>query len=202
MIAALTLQTYYFFTPTGNEIQVATQTPTQVKVQRDINEYTLFGVPSKINAEQPIVTDNLPKTNLRLILRGVSASENNSDEDIIASALIEGPDKKTLKYTINDTLPGNAKLKSVYSKRVVIERNGRLENLYFPESQSIGIVSSTSPAYSLSNSASQSGSTSSQTYAPQNFSRSATNLDTLSDQRKQEIQQRLHQLREKMKQSQ
>lgn len=34
---------------------------------------------------------------------------------------------------MGDELPGNAKLRSVHANRVVIERGGKLENLFFPE---------------------------------------------------------------------
>ena len=216
MIAALSLQAYYLFTPANNEANnqalTVKNTITEVKPARDIKKYKLFGTPTSANKQQAVVkTENLPKTNLRLILRGVSAS-NSTDENKTASALIEGPDKETLKYSINNTLPGNAKLRSVYEKRIVIERNGRLENLYFPDAKSIGITSSvssttSSPQQSPTNTvpASQAApqpSSIPKAHIPQNFSRPATNLDTLSDQRKQEIKQRLQQLREKMKQSQ
>jgi len=212
MIAALSFQAYTIFAPANNEssntIQAVKQTTTKTQPTRDIKKYKLFGTPTSANTQQTVAkTENLPKTNLRLVLRGVSASAS-SDGDKTASALIEGPNKETLKYSINSALPGNAKLRSVYEKRIVIERNGRLENLYFPDSKSIGIVSS---AASTSSSPQQNQSapatppkqsTIPQARVPQNFSRPASNLDTLSDQRKEEIKQRLLQLREKMKQSQ
>jgi len=217
MIAALSLQAYYLFIPANNEAnnqaQAVKNTITEVKPARDIKKYKLFGTPTSANKQQAVVkTENLPKTNLRLILRGVSAS-SSTDENKSASALIEGPDKETLNYSINNTLPGNAKLRSVYEKRIVIERNGRLENLYFPDAKSIGITSSVSsttsspqqqsPTNSIpASQAAPQPSSIPKAHIPQNFSRPATNLDTLSDQRKQEIKQRLQQLREKMKQSQ
>jgi len=206
MITALSLQTYAIFAPTdealSNKTQATKQPVNKIRPTRKLKEYTLFGSPISVNT-QPVVakTENLPKTNLRLILRGVSASgntdENDSNKINTASALIEGPDKETLKYSIGNNLPGNAKLRSVYEKRVVIERNGRLENLYFPDSKNIGIASSTQTT-----SASTKLPVIPQTHARQNFSRPAANLDTLSDQRKKEIKQRLQQLREKMKQPQ
>jgi len=217
MIAALSLQAYYLFIPANNEAnnqaQAVKNTIIEVKPARDIKKYKLFGTPTSANKQQAVVkTENLPKTNLRLILRGVSAS-SSTDENKSASALIEGPDKETLNYSINNTLPGNAKLRSVYEKRIVIERNGRLENLYFPDAKSIGITSSVSsttsspqqqsPTNSIpASQAAPQPSSIPKAHIPQNFSRPATNLDTLSDQRKQEIKQRLQQLREKMKQSQ
>lgn len=213
MIAALSLQAYTIFAPTnevlGREAKATIKPVKERPSTKDIKNYQLFGTPNTSTQKAIVKTENLPKTNLRLILRGVSASgENNSN----ASALIEGPNKETLKYSIDSPLPGKAKLRSVYGNRIVIERNGRLENLYFPDTQSIGIVSNTQSADASikpsSQTPSQSRPTASsrpptipQAQVPQNFSRPASNLDTLSDQRKEEIKQRLQQLREKMKQS-
>ena len=33
---------------------------------------------------------------------------------------------------MGDSLPGNAELDSIYADRIILSRNGRLENLYFP----------------------------------------------------------------------
>ncbi len=217
MIATLSFQAYSIFTPTTEaSVNQAKEPMRQVKARsstQNIKNYQLFGSSRSANAEKAVVkTENLPKTNLRLILRGVSATGENSSN---ASALIEGPNKETLKYSIKDSLPGKAKLKSVYANRIVIERNGRLENLYFPDAKNIGIVSSAESTGLQSNSSPQALNQSAQVtpaptistaipqaHIPQNFSRPASNLDALSDQRKEEIKKRLQQLREKMKQPQ
>lgn len=202
MIFTLALQSYYFVQPLQEQTSSAQQSSHPIaaqpsRPQRNVSEYKLFGTPTKEEAAPQIAeTENLPKTNLRLILRGASSSGDINK----ASALIEGPDKETLKYVVNDTLPGNAKLKSVYEKRVVIERNGRLENLYFPDEVSIGIVSNKG--------SSQPANVGTQITAPptiqvpSDYARPTPNLDTLSDQRKQEIKERLERLREQMKQNQ
>jgi general secretion pathway protein C len=106
--------------------------------QHDIASFKLFGdATQKVIAKPKPVEKNLPKTNLRLTLTGVMTSPVASQ----ASALIQGPDKETISYKVNDALPGGAKLKQVHSDRVVIERSGRLENLVFVEQRSIGIES-------------------------------------------------------------
>lgn len=204
MLVAMGLQAYEFFMPSNSQApQIATKPDTpsvqQSRPEREIDQFELFGAPTDPNEQtEAIKTEDLPKTNLRLMLRGVSAST----EITFASALIEGPDKETLKYGINDTLPGNAKLKSVHEKRIVIERNGRLENLYFPDDANIGIVRNDAPG-----TASQSQDQPNRTQPlqipqlPQNYSRPATNLDTLSEERKKEIKVRLEKLRQKMKQA-
>ncbi|MFD2231744.1 type II secretion system protein N [Alkalimarinus sediminis] len=216
MLFTLGLQAYEFFMPGYSEssesapVKEASTSTTrqQPRPELNVDQYELFGKPIDPNQQQQAVkTEDLPKTNLRLTLRGVSASTKIEQ----ASALIEGPNKETLKYSVNDTLPGNAKLKSVHEKRIVIERNGRLENLYFPEDVNIGIVRNDSNRDSQNRPQSQ---LQPQAHTqpvrtqpiqvpqiPQNFSRPTTNLDNLSEERKQEIKSRLEKLREKMKQT-
>jgi len=204
MLLTLAIQAYEFFMPINSQPQEQAKksqniTPQQSRPERKIDQYKLFGTPVDTNQQTAAVkTENLPKTNLRLLLRGVSASTETNR----ASALIEGPDKETLKYSINDTLPGNAKLKSVHEKRIVIERNGRLENLYFPDDVSIGIVrNDTNEPTTQGQDQSQIPQPLQVPQVPQNYTRPAANLDTLSEERKKEIKHRLEQLREKMKQT-
>jgi general secretion pathway protein C len=97
--------------------------------QRNIATLRLFGDATKKSETAPPPEKNLPKTNLRLTLTGVSAGSG----DKAASALIEGPDKSTLLYKVGDSVPGNATLNNIYDDRVVLKRSGRLENLYFPK---------------------------------------------------------------------
>src|SRR5690554_7769397 len=74
-------------------------------------------------------TEDLPETNLRIFLRGVLAA----DGEFPGSALIENDKSKTDVFLVGDELPGNAKLRSVHPNRVILDRGGKLENLYFPE---------------------------------------------------------------------
>ncbi|UZE94471.1 type II secretion system protein N [Alkalimarinus alittae] len=202
MLFTLAIQAYDFFMPPNDQAIALAQKkeikPIQTaRPQREIDQFELFGNPADSEQQEAIVTtENLPKTNLRLVLRGVSAS--NEVERV--SALIEGPDKETLKYSINDELPGSAKLKSVHEKRIVIQRNGRLENLYFPEDTNIGIVRNNNAEGSTPNS--QTAQSPQPIPVPQSYQRPTVDLDTLSEERKNEIKHRLEQLREKMKQSQ
>lgn len=99
------------------------------RTDKALASVNLFGNPTVQDQQQKLTTENLPETNLRLILRGVMSGDKNST----ASALIEDSSKKTDAYLIDDELPGNATLKSVFPHRIVIERSGALENLYFPE---------------------------------------------------------------------
>lgn len=100
----------------------------------DIAKFSLFGKAGLNPAAKPVEEKELPKTNLKLTLTGVSAGSG----DRAASALVEGPDRKTELYKVGDSLPGNAKLHTIYADRIVIDRSGRLENLYFPKVSSGG----------------------------------------------------------------
>jgi len=98
----------------------------------DLASIALFGKPLKPGEAAPTDTENLPETNLRLFLRGVMAA----DGDFPGSALIEDDERNTEAYLVGEELPGNARLRSIFPNRVVIERSGKLENLFFPESDS------------------------------------------------------------------
>ncbi|MDX1453006.1 MAG: type II secretion system protein N [Oleiphilaceae bacterium] len=135
MCALIGLQLYPFWQQlqSGWEPEISIKTPTHQQTTRklhNIASFELFGSASEAPAvvEQPV--EKLPETRLRLTLTGVLAGQN----DQLTGALIEGPDRNTDYYKVGDELPGNAKLHRVYPDRVVLERSGRLENLYFPES--------------------------------------------------------------------
>jgi general secretion pathway protein C len=94
-------------------------------------ELPLFGDAQAIQSQTASNTRNLPETNLSLVLRGAMAAGG----DYPASALIEGPEGDTEVYQVGDRLPGNALLRTVLPNRIIIERGGKLENLYFPETE-------------------------------------------------------------------
>ncbi len=151
----------------------------------DLAKLDLFG---RMNSDPAPVqqTENLPETNLRIFLRGVLAA----DGEYPASALIEGSDGKTEVYVSGDELPGNARLRSVFPDRVVLERGGKLENLYFPDTDDNSGVS-LNPA--------QRGSEPPPGNATSRPTVSATPTPANSDQRRDQIRQRLEQLRERLK---
>ncbi|PIE42663.1 MAG: hypothetical protein CSA49_00015 [Gammaproteobacteria bacterium] len=72
-----------------------------------------------------------PKTNLELVLHGVfvAANEDNS------TAIISEKRRDSKLYHIGDKLPGRATLSEVRDDRVLLNRQGRLETLYFPENR-------------------------------------------------------------------
>lgn len=94
-------------------------------------ELPLFGDAQATKPQTASNTRNLPETDLSLVLRGALAAGG----DYPASALIEGPEGDTEVYQVGDRLPGNALLRTVLPNRIIIERGGKLENLYFPETE-------------------------------------------------------------------
>ncbi|MGH8275838.1 MAG: type II secretion system protein GspC, partial [Steroidobacteraceae bacterium] len=71
---------------------------------------------------------NAPQTSMPLVLTGIIAA--NDPQNGLA---ILGPSAQTAKvYAVGDNVPGGAKLHSVYTDRVVIDRNGQLESLALP----------------------------------------------------------------------
>ncbi|MFI4880308.1 MAG: type II secretion system protein GspC [Steroidobacterales bacterium] len=71
---------------------------------------------------------NAPQTSMPLVLTGIIAG--NDPQNGLA---ILGQTAQTAKvFAVGDNVPGGAKLHSVYTDRVVIERNGELESLALP----------------------------------------------------------------------
>jgi general secretion pathway protein C len=78
-----------------------------------------------------------PQTSMPLVLTGIIAG--NDPQNGLA---ILGPTAQTAKvHAVGDTVPGGARLHSVYTDRVIIDRNGQLESLVLPHQ-----VSSAAPA--------------------------------------------------------
>lgn len=162
----------------------------------DLATLSLFGT-TNVTTQQTVETAKLPKTNLRLVLRGVMASTDKGP----ASALVEGPDQKTQNYNLGDTLPGNAKLHAVYANRVVIERQGRLENLYFPKTEESGSDIQTAGGDEDTQAAvpMESDMPMPDQPSPQAAGSIPEPNYGLSEQRKNEIQKRLQQLRMRLR---
>lgn len=194
MVGATAWQVYHFW----QDIQqpaIAPPAPetalsrTRDRPTVDLASVKLFGTAGEEVATE-VDTASLPVTNLRLVLRGVSASGAEQAEDGLTSALVEGPDRQTDYYVVGSELPGNAALKAVYADRIVIERQGTLENLYFPEEFETASFETqdAQPAFSRNESVNQ---------PVQN---SAAQLGSgASDARKEEIRARLERLRERLR---
>jgi general secretion pathway protein C len=77
---------------------------------------------------------NAPQTNIPLLLTGTIAG--NDPQNGLA---ILGQTAQSAKvYAVGDNVPGGAKLHSVYSDRVIIDRNGQLESLALPRQLNTG----------------------------------------------------------------
>jgi general secretion pathway protein C len=77
---------------------------------------------------------NAPQTSIPLVLTGTIAG--NDPQNGLA---ILGQSAQSAKvYAVGDNVPGGAKLHSVYSDRVVIDRNGELESLALPRQLNAG----------------------------------------------------------------
>jgi len=69
-----------------------------------------------------------PQTSMPLVLTGIIA-----DNDPQNGLAILGQSAQTAKvHVVGDTVPGGARLHSVYYDRVIIDRNGQLESLILP----------------------------------------------------------------------
>lgn len=85
----------------------------------------LFGQASEDLAGQS--HDNLPVSSLNLVLTGVIASDTGGYALISVNGQAQEP------YAVGQTVTGSAILHAVYPERVVIRRNGVLENLLLEE---------------------------------------------------------------------
>jgi general secretion pathway protein C len=176
--------------PPGTNLSSANRAlPADVKVPAvNLASLDLFGSAAQAEDGPQDDTENLPETNLRLYLRGVLAA----DGEFPGSALIEDNKDKTEAYLVGDELPGNATLRSVYPNRVIIERQGKLENLFFPEPDDrAGVSVAAEPQTPPAQQPVRSQPTSSPTPA-----RAAPAGEA---QRREEIRKRLEQLRERLR---
>ena len=110
--------------------------PVQVDKDRQlINQlpgWHLMGVAKQSSTPVQVSTPvAAPETKLKLILRGVLAS--NDPEN--ARAIIADPRGKELQYGLGDKLPGNAELSEVHPDRIILKRNGRFETLRLPKTK-------------------------------------------------------------------
>jgi len=88
----------------------------------------LFGA-----AEVSAPTD-APATTLNLILRGIVAAARNSKESL---AIISSNGTEEM-YTVGAQLPGGAQIQSIYTDRVLLSVNGRIQSLQLPKSSGSG----------------------------------------------------------------
>ncbi|PHQ81603.1 MAG: hypothetical protein COB66_01725 [Coxiella sp. (in: Bacteria)] len=75
---------------------------------------------------------NLPATQLQLVLEGVMLSPNNPQQSY---AIISSPSTPAKVYKIGDQIPGGAKLKAIQRQEVVLRYQGQLQSLKLPVEQ-------------------------------------------------------------------
>lgn len=155
--------------------------------QVNLASVDLFGQAGQEAGADQTDTENLPETNLRLHLRGVLAASG----DFPGSALIEDADNNTEVYLVGDELPGNATLRVVRANRVIIERGGKLENLYFPDDDDRSGLTMTADQQQEASPVPQPA-----TQQPQPRTTAGPSNE---QQRREEIRQRLEQLRERLR---
>jgi len=167
---------------------MAQRPQTEAKVPDiDLASVSLFGSEDQTVARPEQSIEDLPETNLRLVLRGVMAASG----DFPGSALVEDSKNQTEAYVVGDELPGNATLRAVRPDRIIIERAGALESLFFPENEDrSGMELATNedqgePEYVE------------QQARPASFP--GPNSNPTSDARREEIRQRLEQLRNRLR---
>tara|TARA_R110001592_G_scaffold198448_1_gene446662 strand:- start:19078 stop:19734 length:657 start_codon:yes stop_codon:yes gene_type:complete len=148
----------------------------------NISSFKLFGDALAPVKTASIQTEKLPETTLKLRLTGVLAGKNN----LQAGALIEGPDRQTRSYRVDEEVPGGATLKQVYPDRVVLERAGRMENLIFEDTRPIGIETQTQAEEAPI------------AYIPQASHSVQPNIEDFNKQQTQQIKDRLSKLRSRL----
>lgn len=96
-----------------------------------VADWHLFGETPKARPKPPPTAPiSAPETQLNLNLVGIFFSDNEQ----LAVALIAASNNSGVSsYRVGDTLPGGASLEQVYTDRVVLNRNGRLETLSLPK---------------------------------------------------------------------
>src|SRR5580698_3263867 len=86
----------------------------------------LFGdSPAVVNAQDPA---NAPPSSIPLVLTGIISAEDPQN----GLAILGQTAAAAKVFAVGDNVPGGAKLHSVYSDRVVIDRGGILETLFLP----------------------------------------------------------------------
>lgn len=89
-----------------------------------ITNAELFGKSAPV-AQDP---GNAPQTTMPLVLTGIISA----DDPQYGLAILGQTAQSTKVFAVGDNVPGGAKLHSVYSDRVVIDRGGHLETLVLP----------------------------------------------------------------------
>ena len=109
---------------------VSTRSETGLAVDTSsIPLWNLFGKQGAVKNVSAVKDVVAPKTTLQLVLMGVFAHK----EDDRSTAIISEKRKPGQLFHVGDKVPGNATLATVYEDKVLLNRRGKLETLYFPQ---------------------------------------------------------------------
>lgn len=102
-----------------------------VDVAAITNAHLMGFTPAVVAAEDP---SHAPISSVPLVLSGIISA----DDPRYGLAILGQTAQSTKVYAVGDNVPGGAKLHSVYSDRVVIDRGGHLETLVLPHQMVAG----------------------------------------------------------------
>jgi general secretion pathway protein C len=111
--------------------------PTRINYSSLISRKHLFG--TSVVSKARIV--DAPPSKLNLKLRGIFSTDDDTGAVIIA----DGSGQEDV-YQIDDSLPGGARLVSIHTNYVIIERNQQMEKLVLPEDPSAFTLSNETPS--------------------------------------------------------
>jgi general secretion pathway protein C len=100
----------------------------------------LFGAPP-VQAVPEQNAANAPQTSMPLVLTGIISADNPEN----GLAILGETAAAAKVYAVGDNVRGGAKLHSVFSDRVVLDRNGRLETLALPRQYQAGTMPNAPP---------------------------------------------------------
>jgi len=124
-------------------LAVPTAVPNHVLELATILNAHLFGQAGAATVDSA----DAPQTSLPLVLAGILAVQDPQQ-----GMAILGPNASSAKlYSTGSSIPGGARLHSVYSDRVLLDRNGSVEALFLPKTLSSAPVVVQSPAQAGTN---------------------------------------------------
>jgi len=134
LIQTLADLTWRIFTPAQKMALSVKNQAVSINTQKsssslsEVSQYHLFGNAKKLEVT-PQAIISAPDTRLRLDLKGVFASNKASQ----ALAIISSNKGKDKTFHIGDKVKGGVLLHAVYTDRVILKRNGKLETLRLPK---------------------------------------------------------------------
>lgn len=102
------------------------------RVIPNIAQTHLFGRYSETLAD-------LPQTQLQLTLQGIELAISTTQ---ISRALIAAPNTPVKIYKVGDAVPGGAVIRHIFRDRIILDDNGRLEDLNLPVPKVSSMVTS------------------------------------------------------------